>query len=83
MFYSCRLFGHAEGKKVANLIIEELKTGGAHIKDFAALGSKGRNVKKIIFTAIDSPIKESGFSCLIQIGAYNLYITPVFKYSEI
>ena len=31
VFYSCLLFGHAKGKKLANSIIEELKTVGAHI----------------------------------------------------
>lgn len=68
------MFGHAEGKKVANSIIDQLNTDGAHIQYLTALGSDGPNVNKTIFTAIDSHLKEAGFSGLINIGTCNLHV---------
>ena len=73
-YYSSLLFDHAEGKVVADAIMEQLTLDGVEVKRLSALGSDGPNVNKTVFRTIDASLKESGFPGLVNVGTCNLHV---------
>ena len=74
-FYCSLFFGHAEGMKVADALMEKLQNDDVPVEKMLTLIRDGPNVNKTIFRAIEAKIKakESTFDGLVDLGSCSLH----------
>ena len=74
-FYCSLFFGHAEGMKVADALMEKLQNDDIPVEKMLTLIRDGPNVNKPIFRAIEAKIKakESTFDGLVYLGSCSLH----------
>ena len=57
-FYTELMFGHAEGAKIAYVVVEQLEGEGINFMHMLTLNSDGPNVNKTISRAVNKFLKE-------------------------
>ena len=73
-FYTALMFGHAEGGKVAAVMVDQLESDDVNHSYILTLSCDRPIVNKTIFRAVNRSLKESGNPGLINIGTCNLHV---------
>ena len=73
-FYTALMFGHAQGAKVAAVMVDKLEKDKVNLSSILTLSSDGPNVNKTIFRAVNMPLKGAGNPGMINIGTCNLHV---------
>lgn len=73
-FFKAFLFGHAEGQKVADVIMAGLEEEGIQVSNLLTLASDGPNVNKTIWRCVQKKLTEAGNKGLVDIGTCNIHV---------